>query len=112
MTGGRFDEPWQARLFALTVALNEAGHLDWPEWTEAFGRALARRGTAREPDGGADYHAAWLEALEALLAERGIAGRDLLGSVRAAWRQAYLATPHGAPVRLAEDAAAAPPTRE
>lgn len=100
----RFDEPWQAQLFALTVALNEAGHFSWPDWAQAFGATLKRHGAARALDGGADYYAAWLETLEALLDARGFAGRDEAETVRAAWEAAYLATPHGAPVRLAPEA--------
>ncbi len=63
-----FDTPWQARTFALTVAAHEAGLFDWPEWSAALGRAL--EGAA--PDG-SDYYHRWLLALEALLAERGLA---------------------------------------
>lgn len=96
----RFDEPWQAQLFALTVALSEAGLFSWADWTEVFGATLARHGLNRTLDGGADYHAAWLEALEGLLAARGLAARDQVAALRDAWEAAYLSTPHGQPVRL------------
>lgn len=97
----RFDEPWHAQVFALTVALSEAGRFGWPEWTEAFGAALARRGLGRELDGGEDYYMAWLEALEGLLAQKGLAEPGHVAALRDAWEAAYLATPHGRPVRLA-----------
>lgn len=97
----RFDEPWQAQLFALTVALNEAGHFGWPEWTEAFGATLRRRGAERAQDGGADYYDAWLETLERFLDARGHAPAAEAARTKAAWEAAYLATPHGRPVRLA-----------
>lgn len=96
----RFDEPWHAQLFALTVALSEAGLFPWTDWTEAFGATLARHGLTRALDGGADYYAAWLEALEGLLAARGLAAPDQVAALRDAWEAAYLATPHGQPVRL------------
>lgn len=96
----RFDEPWQAQLFALTVALNEAGHFGWPEWTTAFGATLKRRGAERAQDGGADYYAAWLETLEGFLDAMGHAPRSEVAQTKAAWEAAYLATPHGKPVRL------------
>lgn len=100
----RFDEPWQAELFALTVALSEAGHFGWPDWTRAFGATLARHRAARADgrplDGGADYFAAWLETLEDLLDHAGLAGRDEAVRMRARWTAAYIATPHGQPVRL------------
>lgn len=96
----RFDEPWQAQLFALTVALNEAGHFGWPEWTAAFGATLGRRGAVRAQDGSADYYDAWLETLEAFLDAKGHAPAEEAARTKAAWERAYLATPHGKPVRL------------
>ncbi len=98
----RFDEPWQAQLFALTVALNEAGHFRWADWTAAFGATLKRRGAGRAQDGGADYYDAWLETLERLLDARGHAPAAEAARTKAAWEAAYLATPHGQPVRLAD----------
>jgi nitrile hydratase accessory protein len=95
-----FDEPWQADLFALTVALSEVGHFGWPEWTARFGATLKARGTGRALDGGADYYAAWLETLEGLLAETGAAPAAEAVEVRRAWEKAYLSTPHGQPVRI------------
>ena len=98
----KFDEPWQAQLFALTVALNEAGHFGWPDWTRAFGATLKRRGAERAQDGSADYYAAWLETLEALLDASGGAPRTEAAAVKAAWDAAYRSTPHGKPVRIAD----------
>ena len=98
----RFDEPWQAQLFALTVALNEAGHFGWPEWTEAFGATLKRRGAERAQDGSGDYYDAWLETLERLLDAKGQAPAAEAARTKAAWEAAYLATPHVRPVRLAD----------
>ena len=95
-----FAAPWQAQAFALTVALNEAGHFTWTEWTAAF--------SARLEDAAADagdYWEIWLETLEALLAARGIASTDLQATLAAAWQRAAAATPHGAPVLLANDPA-------
>lgn len=96
----RFDEPWQADLFALTVALSEAGHFSWADWTRAFGATLKAHGQDRPLDGGQDYYLAWLDTLERQLAASGQAGRDEVQRATAAWRQAYLTTPHGHPVRL------------
>lgn len=97
-----FDEPWQAELFALTVALSEAGHFGWPDWTRAFGATLKRHGAARQLDGGADYYAAWLETLEQLLDAAGTAPEVEVRRMRDRWEAAYLATPHGQPVRLGD----------
>ena len=98
----KFDEPWQAQLFALTVALNEAGHFAWPDWAAAFGATLKRRGAERAQDGGADYYAAWLETLEGFLDARGHAPTAEALKAKVAWEAAYLATPHGQPVKIAD----------
>lgn len=95
-----FDDPWHAQLFGLTVALAEAGRFSWPEWTAALGAAIARAGATRPTTGGTDYFAAWLDALEDLLARKGLASAEEAEAMRAAWESAYLTTPHGEPVRL------------
>jgi len=97
-----FSEPWHAQVFALTVHLNESGRFTWPDWAARFSRTLAAHGLDRELDGGEDYFSAWLETLETLLAEDGTAEPGEAARVRHAWEHAYLATPHGAPVRLAD----------
>ena len=95
-----FAAPWHAQVFALTVALNEAGQVGWADWAERFGATLARHGLDRELDGGDDYFRAWAETLEAYLVESGIARTVEVDRLRAAWESAYLSTPHGDPVRL------------
>ncbi|MCX8954277.1 nitrile hydratase accessory protein [Ruegeria sp. NA] len=95
-----FAEPWHAQVFAVTVALNEAGRFEWADWAARFSATLKRNGLARELDGGDDYFHAWLETLEALLVEQGAAmPRDVL-DLHKAWEEAYLTTPHGQPVHL------------
>jgi len=95
-----FSEPWHAQVFALTVHLNETGHFDWPDWAARFSATLAAHGLKKELDGGDDYFNAWLETLENLLADASQAAPDEVEAVRDAWEQAYLATPHGDPVKL------------
>ncbi|WP_299962863.1 nitrile hydratase accessory protein [uncultured Roseobacter sp.] len=97
-----FTAPWHAQVFAMTVHLNETGQLDWPDWAARFGATLRRHGMDRDLDGGDDYFAAWVETLEALLAERAVVTPRDVKRLQAAWARAYLETPHGAPVRLRE----------
>jgi nitrile hydratase accessory protein len=97
-----FHEPWHAQVFALTVHLSETGVFSWPVWAERFGEVLAEHGLSRELDGGDDYFLAWVEALEALLRARGVAGPGDLERIKAAWTDAYLKTAHGQPVDLHE----------
>ncbi len=93
-----FDAPWHGQAFALAVALNEAGHFSWPEWTDTFAAALKTAGTARPLDGSDDYYTAWVAALETILRKKGIADSGLLAAMKANWTEAFLATPHGQPV--------------
>lgn len=95
-----FQEPWHAQLFALTVHLNEAGRFAWPDWAARFSATLKAHGVAKDLDGGDDYFTAWLETLEVLLVEKGWAEAAQVAQMRDAWEQAYLRTPHGAPVHL------------
>ncbi len=95
-----FQEPWHAQLFALTVHLNEAGRFFWSDWAERFGETLKRHGVDKDQNGGDDYFTAWLETLEAFLAETGAALPADVANTRDAWVQAYLSTPHGDPVSL------------
>lgn len=88
-----FDEPWQATAFAMVVKLHEGGVFTWPEWAETLGAEIsAHRERA--------YYESWLAALERLLAAKGVAGTEELGALKDAWRDAYIHTPHGQPIRL------------
>ncbi len=96
---GPFAAPWEAQVFALVVALRDAGLFTWSEWAEALGRVIHPGGDDAAP---ADY-GAWIAALEELLAARGIAPPDGLAARRDAWLRAAAATPHGQPIRLEND---------
>ena len=67
-----FEEPWQGRALGMgVVALDRTG-APWPEFRRYLAAAIATR-PAREGESGATtYYAAWLDALEALLADRGL----------------------------------------
>ena len=90
-----FDSPWQAQLFALTVALNEAGHFAWTDWAAAFGPRVQAVETGR-------YWEAWSDALVALLEERGIAAGGEVRAMTERWQAAARAMPHGQPIELAK----------
>lgn len=88
-----FEEPWQAQLFALTVALNEAGQFTWSEWAEVFGPRVKGVGADQ-------YWETWSEALVALLEAKGIAGAPDILALTRRWQAAAKATPHGKPILL------------
>jgi nitrile hydratase accessory protein len=65
-----FAAPWEARTFALTLALHQRGLLAWDEWTAALGQAISR--------GEGAYYEQWLEALEELVVAHGLCDADHL----------------------------------
>lgn len=95
-----FSAPWHAQVFALTVHLNEAGHFTWPEWVEQFSATLKTHGLNKELNGGDDYFQAWLETLEKMVVTRDLSDGETIDALKGAWKDAYLATPHGHPVKL------------
>ncbi len=102
-----FREPWEAQAFALVVALHDQGAFTWAEWTETLSATI--RSTAKpQDDGGSDYYQHWLQALELLVAEKGLVAAPALSRRREAWRRAAHATPHGSPILLENDPLAHP----
>lgn len=88
-----FDAPWQAQLFALTVALNEAGHVSWGDWAKVFGPRVQTVG----PEA---YWEVWSDALIALLEQQGVAAAREVAALTWQWQAAARATPHGQPITL------------
>jgi nitrile hydratase accessory protein len=65
-----FEEPWQGRALGMGVVALERTGTSWAEFRRHLVTAIAaRRPTAGESAATA-YYSAWLDALEALLAER------------------------------------------
>ena len=113
-----FEEPWEAQAFSLVIALHESGVFSWGEWSDALAQAI-RRGLnpggvdvvqrvregvddrMREKEDRVDsYYQHWLAALEHLAIAKGLSEAGELALRVHAWREAYLATPHGQPVEL------------
>ena len=62
-----FNEPWEARAFAMTLALHERGVFTWPQWTEALSRQISQARAAGDADLGDTYYQHCLRALESLV---------------------------------------------
>ncbi len=95
-----FDEPWQAEALGLAFSLAERGVYSPAEWSQTLGsehRGLLGGGAADTPE---TYYEAVVKALERLLWEKGPISAEVLEDRVSNWRQAYLNTPHGQPVRL------------
>jgi nitrile hydratase accessory protein len=69
-----FDEPWQGRVFATTMALCEAGVIDYADFRGRLIVAIGERDLAADPID--EYWSAWQDAIEQLLAERAICTAD------------------------------------
>ena len=95
-----FQEPWQAQALATAFALQEAGVITAGEWSAALGDAIERARAAGDPDQGDTYYNHVLDALEILMREKGLIMAEELSTRKMQWKHAYLATPHGHPVKL------------
>jgi nitrile hydratase accessory protein len=89
-----FQEPWEARAFALVVALHERGLYTWREWSDALTTRIAANSTDVQT------YRQWVGALEDLLAAKGLSSIDEILTWRTAWRNAIRRTPHGEPIEL------------
>jgi nitrile hydratase accessory protein len=95
-----FGEPWQAQVFAMTLALHQRGLFSWPEWAEALSRQITAAQAAGDADLGDTYYHHWLATLEALVTAKGASSPNELARTRAAWDRAADRTPHGQPIEL------------
>ncbi|TMJ03262.1 MAG: nitrile hydratase accessory protein [Alphaproteobacteria bacterium] len=98
--GPVFGEPWEAQAFAMTLALHERGLFKWPEWAAALAAEIKRAQAAGDPDTGETYYHHWLNALERLVAEKGVTDTSTLARYQHAWDHAADRTPHGEPIEL------------
>lgn len=98
--GPVFREPWEAHAFALAVTLHEKGLFTWPEWAEALAAEIRAAQAAGDPDTGETYYRHWLNALERLMVEKGLASPAAIDDITEAWHAAAEATPHGQPIVL------------
>ena len=98
--GPVFREPWEAQAFAMTLTLHERGLFTWPQWAATLSEEIKRAQAAGDPDTGETYYRHWLNALERLVAEKGVADAAMLARYQHAWDHAADRTPHGAPIEL------------
>src|ERR1044072_301877 len=93
-------EPGEAQAFAMTLALHERGLFRWPEWAAALAVEIKHAQAAGDPDTGETYYRHWLNALERLVAEKGVTDAATLARYQHAWDHAADRTPHGEPIEL------------
>ena len=98
--GPVFREPWEAQAFAMTLTLHERGLFTWPEWAATLGDEIKRAQAAGDPDTGETYYQHWLNALERMVAHKGVTDPATLKRYHDAWDRACDRTPHGQPIEL------------
>ena len=98
--GPVFREPWEAQAFAMTLALYDRGLFAWPEWAAILGDEIKKAQAAGDPDTGETYYRHWLNALERIVAEKGVTDAKTLARYHDAWDHAADRTPHGKPIEL------------
>ena len=101
--GPVFREPWEAQAFAMTLALHERGLFTWPQWAATLADEIKRAQAAGDSDTGGTYYQHWLNALERLVAEKGVTDPATLARYQHAWDHAADRTPHGQPIELRPD---------
>lgn len=92
----QFEAPWQARAFAMTVALVDRHQFTWKEWAEILTDELARAETV-EKSVRPSYYQCWLQTLERALVLTHLVSQDSLSSANAEVRTNW---PH--PVHIAQ----------
>jgi nitrile hydratase accessory protein len=95
-----FASRWEAQAFALALSLHERGVFSRNEWAAALGDEIKKAQAAGDPDTGETYYHHWLNALERIVAAKGLADPQILARTRDAWAHACARTPHGAPIEL------------
>jgi nitrile hydratase accessory protein len=66
-----FEEPWQGRALGMAVVALDRLGVPWTEFRRHLVDAIAVRPVRPDEAPATAYYAAWLDALERLLAERG-----------------------------------------
>jgi hypothetical protein len=65
-----------------------------------LGDEIKKAQTAGDPDTGETYYHHWLNALERIVAAKGLVDPQMLARTRNAWANACARTPHGMPIEL------------
>jgi nitrile hydratase accessory protein len=67
-----FEEPWQARALGMGVVALERTGTTWAQFRTHLVAAIERQPDEPDVSLATAYYSAWIEALDALLAERGL----------------------------------------
>jgi nitrile hydratase accessory protein len=65
--GPVFKDPWEARAFAMVLALHQRGLITWPQWAAALSSQIEAARADGDADLGDTYYQHWLRALESIV---------------------------------------------
>ncbi|MEX0560834.1 nitrile hydratase accessory protein [Raoultella terrigena] len=105
--GPVFDKPWQAKAFSLIVHLHRAGLFPWAEWVRTFSEEIKAAPAQPGESVNDAYYRQWAAAMEKMITALDLIVPEEFTRRTQEWRQAYLNTPHGQPIVLAN--ASCPP---
>ncbi|HAG70563.1 MAG TPA: nitrile hydratase accessory protein [Gammaproteobacteria bacterium] len=99
--GPVFKEPWEAQAFGMVVALHQSGAFSWDEWAAHLNAEISAAQREGDPDLGDTYYRHWLRALEKIVSEKKLSTPAEISARVKKWRAAYINTPHGQAIELA-----------
>jgi nitrile hydratase accessory protein len=67
-----FEEPWQGRALGMGVVVLERTEASWSDFRRHLAAAIAAHPDTEAESAATAYYTCWLDALEALLRERGV----------------------------------------
>ncbi len=81
----QFQNPWEARAFAMVVKLADAGHFTWPESVGYWSQSIAESETNEATDGRRRSDGEqWIAAAESILIAKGMTSAEQLRARRLA----------------------------
>ena len=98
--GPVFSEPWEAKVFAMTLSMHEQGVFTWKEWAAMLSDSIRQAQQQGDPDLGDTYYSHWLTALEQMIVQKQIGSHSQLDQLRTEWDHAARHTPHGQPIEI------------
>ena len=94
-----FEKPWHGQIFAITISLSENKVFEWREFSKALSEQIKMDKTEKK-NGSDDYFFSWTKALENLMIKKNFVDQPNLNIIKQKWKDAFLTTPHGHPVKI------------
>lgn len=96
-----FEEPWQVEAFAIVVALTRQQLFTWIEWVSEFSAEIVGAPRRADETVTESYYRQWLTTVNRMIDRHAGLSEAMVDERHELWRLAYLGTPHGQPIELA-----------